>query len=224
MSKIRNVLALAGTLALLAGCERPELHDEPVETEAERGRAAGEPALEPGTTLSPERTAPGTVAQGATGTLAERPERVQPAVGVISVDVDCAPTPVFFERDSAQLDDADRQALTALAQCLKATPEGEPLQVTGMTSPTGPEAYNETLAAQRATNVVSFLRLQGVSETHFDIRAVGETGAVEGMPVLYPAQRAALAVPGEEEAEGAEREPTPGGEPTQRELGKPEAE
>lgn len=109
---------------------------------------------------------------------AERPQRVQAAVTILAVDVDCPAVPVFFDADTATLGDDD-----------------ESVRVVGMASAPGAEDYNEALAAQRATNVASFLRMNGVSEGRFRITAIGEDGAIAGMPELYPAQRAAVVVP-----------------------------
>lgn len=191
--KFPVALALAGGLAF-AGCERAEPEEEPTFVEEELAEQRGDVAK------------PNEAAEA-------RPERVQPAVAVAGVGIDCAPTPVFFEQGSAELDDDDRTALTALAQCLKAAPEGESVRVSGLTTPREPEDYDEQLAAQRATNVVSFLRLQGATEANFEIRAVDESGTVEGMPVLYPSEGAAM-------ARERDRDITEGGEPTQRERAK----
>lgn len=132
---------------------------------------------------------------GSPESAVERPQRVQPAVTILAVDVDCPAVPVFFDADSATLGDDDRQTLATLAQCLQGTGEAESVRVVGMASAPGGEDYNDVLAAQRATNVASFLRMNGVSEGRFRITAIGEDGATAGMPELYPAQRAAVIVP-----------------------------
>ena len=180
---VRISLALGAALALSVGCDR-----------VEEGRA------ELDSPLAPEATVPGEPA-------AEAPERVQPVVMVLAVGIDCAPTAVPFEPGSAQLDESDRVALNALAQCLKAAPDGVPVSVAEVPRLSEGETYDQALAAQRATNVVSFLRLSGVVDTDFEIRPVGDDGAVASMPVLYPTE------PAERRATS---EPTPGGEPTQR--------
>ena len=95
-----------------------------------------------------------------------------------------------YEGHLRGLRDADRMALSALAQCLKAAPDGEPWRGTELVVREPPEPFDAELASRRATNVVTFLRLSGVHGVDFEIRAVGETGAIAGMPVLYPASRA----------------------------------
>ncbi|AKF11541.1 hypothetical protein [Sandaracinus amylolyticus] len=69
------MLVLAGALSLV-GCERDMDTAEPTGAQPgeTRGRAAGEPAKTGDTTLSPEQTAPDTVAPGSTGALGEDDE------------------------------------------------------------------------------------------------------------------------------------------------------
>ena len=100
---------------------------------------------------------------------------------------------VFFPTDEATLDEDDRAALDALAACLRGTPDTEAVTIVGAADPRASEPYNERLARERADAVASHLRESGVREGSFELRAVGEDGAVEGMPVLWPAQRHAVA-------------------------------
>lgn len=197
--------AIAG-IALATGCEREhELegvreHEGVVSPERPEGLGAGKPEGEGDRAeeLYEAMVDPSAVDERAPeqqpARLAEG-TRVAPGVAILAIDVDCAATPVFFETGSAALGDDDRRALRGLASCLRGTPEAEHVEVVGMTSPPASEGYNDVLAHQRALNVASFLRLNGVEEGKFEIRAIGERGATEGMPSLYPAQRAAVAIP-----------------------------
>lgn len=176
-------LAIASVAALaMTGCERDRDEDvssvgdpDPIEA-TESGRATTEQAMQPSTQTPPQGM------------------RVLPAVEIAAIDVECAPTSVFFETDSAHLGDDDREQLEQLASCLRGMPEGERVTIAGMTDPRASEEYNEVLGRQRAVAVASFLRMNGVEEGRFRIRAVGEEGAAD-VPELYPAQRAAIAIP-----------------------------
>ncbi|MDQ3033972.1 MAG: OmpA family protein [Myxococcota bacterium] len=179
-SKIAGMMIVA--CAAAAGC------DSPAEERAEeRAEALGLPeAVEERMEERAEERAE---------QQAAAPTRVRPAVTITAIAIECPATPVFFDRDSAQLGDDDRESLSTLADCLQGTATGERVRIVGMASPPGSEDYNQQLAEQRATNVASFLRQEGVEEGRFRITAIGEDGAVEGMPELYPTQRAALAIP-----------------------------
>jgi outer membrane protein OmpA-like peptidoglycan-associated protein len=173
-------LAVATGLAMtvaVGGCE----HDD-------EGPAPGAEEVRPAEGLA-ERSA----ATGAGG--AQPPERVASAVTIIGLQEGCPAVAVTFDRDQAALDAEDEQQLRTLAQCLRGTPGAEVVELAGSASPPGSEEYNELLANQRAVNVASFLRLNGVSESRFEIRVRGELGEIEGMPLLYPAARSVIADP-----------------------------
>ncbi|MEQ8456064.1 MAG: OmpA family protein [Sandaracinaceae bacterium] len=126
--------------------------------------------------------------------LAE-PDVVRPAMSIEGrgMEVTCRRATVFFPTDEATLDEDDRSALDALARCLRGTPDSEHVTIVGGADPRASEAYNEQLARQRAEAVASHLRESGVREGSFEIRPVGEDGAIEGMPVLWPLQRHGVA-------------------------------
>ncbi len=172
-----RALAMACGLATLTGCHR---------TDQAEARA---PA--PATPTPPQHaTADDENAGGI-----EEPIRVRSAVSVIAVELECPATAVFFAPASADLDAADRHALHALAECLKGMGPGEVVDVNGMAPPTHSEDYDRSLAAQRATNVVSYLSSQGVIGPSFEVRAIREDGATDGMPLLYSAESAAIVIP-----------------------------
>lgn len=120
---------------------------------------------------------------------------VWPAVTVVGVDYECPTIDVHFATDSAELDAADKQSLDQVAACLKGTKKKEQVQVTATTDPRGTERYNEQLSRRRADAVAQYLQQQGVRGASFEIRARGERGAVEGVPMLWPLQREAVVQP-----------------------------
>ncbi len=190
---IITALALLGVV--VSGCEK-----EPNNDIAEPERR--EPMVEPG---AAERTTPATGAAERTQPPAQQQQagdlEVWPAVTIICVDIECAATDVYFPTESAELDAADKAALDGLAACLKGTPQKEKVEITATTDPRGPEKYNEQLARQRAQAVDDYLQQQGVKPGSFEIRARGEQGVVEGVPMLWPLQREAVAVPKQPEDE-----------------------
>lgn len=121
--------------------------------------------------------------------------RVQPGFTISAVAAQCRPGVLFFATDSAELEEDSQETLAEMAQCLKGTAQGEEVTVRGRTDPRASEAYNEVLARQRATAVVSHLQTNGVDESAFEIVAIGEDGATEGMPRLHPLQRNATVRP-----------------------------
>ena len=185
---MRTIAMMVGmVIAGATGCESPA--EERAEHAEER---AEERAEELGVPEHVEEAMEDRAEQRAE---APAPARVQPGVTITAVDIDCPVVPVFFDTSSAQLGEEDRESLQTLASCLQNTSEPETVRVVGMASPPGAEEYNEVLARQRATNVASFLRMNGVEEGRFRITAIGEDGATEGMPELHPQQRAAVALP-----------------------------
>ena len=184
-----RILAIPFCLLALAACDEPEdpnVLGEPMLPEAE---AVAEEVLEVADEDADDPEAdPGDGVALAVGT----PARVQSGVSVLAVNVErnCRPGAVFFETDSAELTDEGKQALDAMARCLRGTDDGEDVTLRGRTDPRASEDYNETLGRQRATAVASYLRTDGeVDESDFEIRALGEEGATEEMPKLWPTQR-----------------------------------
>lgn len=110
------------------------------------------------------------------------------AVMLMSVEVECPEHHVYFSTGSAELTPRAEQSLDAYAACLRADVDAEDVDLTGMTDPRGTEPFNERLARDRAQSVATYLASRGV-DTGFQINAVGEQGAIEGMPALWPAQR-----------------------------------
>lgn len=116
------------------------------------------------------------------------PARVMPAVAVVSADPHCQMRRVFFATDSAALAEESRGDLTAYARCLSSATH-EDVVLRGRADPRGTEDYNQSLSEQRAEAVATFLQAQGVASDRITVQALGETGAIEGMPQLWPQQR-----------------------------------
>jgi len=177
-------IALPLVLALGAfGCAEEE--EAAVIVEPEPAESPPAVAEEP---LEEEQEPDPTAATGA-------PERVLAAVDVLAIDIDCPAAATFFETDSAELTAAAKERLDVVADCLKETPWDEEVDLRGRTDPRASEDYNEALARQRATAVASYLQTNGVDDSTFEIHAIGEEGATEDMPVLWPAQRHAAVRP-----------------------------
>lgn len=121
--------------------------------------------------------------------------RVLPAVVIPSTEPRCRTRQIFFATESADLSEEARNDLTAYARCLQNTAVQEDITLRGRTDPRGTDDYNEALSRRRAEAVATFLQSQGVSANQLRVRALGETGASEGMPDLWPQQRRVTAVP-----------------------------
>tara|TARA_B100001750_G_scaffold238855_1_gene246030 strand:- start:6170 stop:6742 length:573 start_codon:yes stop_codon:yes gene_type:complete len=180
-------------LALLLsafGCDRDEPEDPaatggPMLPEAE---AVAEEVLEVADDDDDPGAEPG---EGAAIAVGDLPTRVASAISVVAVaERGCRPGAVYFDTDSAELDDDAKADLDQLAECLEGTREDEDVTLRGRADPRAGEDYNEQLGRQRATAVASYLQTEGgVDESDFTIRAVGEDGATEGMPELWSSQR-----------------------------------
>ena len=180
------VLSLALTLSALA-CDEEEEGAVIAETEP-----ANAPPLVEEEPLEGEQEPDPTVAAGA-------PDQVFAAVEVAALDLDCPPAAVYFETDSAELSDTAKAKLDVVADCLQETPWDEEVDLRGYTDPRASEDYNEILGRQRATAVASYLQRNGADDNTFEIHALGEDGATEDMPVLWPVQRNTTVLPGTEE-------------------------
>lgn len=175
-------LTLSASVLALSGCdEEAEIESVPSGELA----VGAEPEPEPSEAESPESEP----------AEAEFAGRVQSGVMLLAIEAECRPGALFFDTDSAELNEDATQTLGQMAECLKGTPQGEEVEVSGRTDPRASEEYNEVLARQRATAVVSYLQTQGVSESDFEITAIGEEGMTEGMPKLHPFQRNATVEP-----------------------------
>ena len=183
---ITMLAVLSAALGVTACEDEPEgatLVSDPI-LEEQRQRAAAP--------LAPEDLRTDDVTPAA---AAEPGERVLSGVAVIGVDVECDEAAVFFETGAAELGPEDEQKLDQLASCLRGTPEQELVPVAGHTDPRASEEYNEELSRERAQAVADYLRGQGIADDRIEIRAMGEQGAVEGMPILWPAQRNVMVDP-----------------------------
>lgn len=184
---MRHTLCTALTLMValgFAGCD-----EEEEVAVAELDPVNAPPAVDEALVEEPEPEP--TVAVGA-------PERVLSGVEVAAVDLDCPPAAVFFETDSAELSDTARAKLDVVADCLQETPWDSEVDLRGRADPRASEEYNELLGRQRATAIASYLQRNGADDNTFEIHAIGEEGATEDMPALWPVQRNATVRPGTE--------------------------
>jgi outer membrane protein OmpA-like peptidoglycan-associated protein len=172
------ITALSMVPLLLIGCddEPTEALEEPMLPYAEAiAEETAEAAEEP-----PET-------EGAPGVRIEIPAQVKAAVSVtpFTPEIECPGTLVTFDEHSAELDEEAEAILDAFAACVNETQEAEALTVQTELDPVPVEDFNETLAAQRAVAVVTYLTDQDVDETNFGVVAVGLEGTSD-MPRLYP--------------------------------------
>lgn len=191
MSKQILITAIALSGLMLGACEKDASNGI---NQPERAEPV---PIDPSVLPNQEPTGEPEVAQQQ---AAQQPEsqidlEVLPAVTVISVEFECAESDVYFPTASAELDTADKAALDSLAACLKGTKTKEQIEITATADPRGTERYNEALSRQRAEAVAQYLQQQGVKESNFQIRARGEQGMVEGIPMLWPLQRGATVEP-----------------------------
>lgn len=100
----------------------------------------------------------------------------------------CGTAQVFFQNDSAELDDTARTRLDSYTACLERH-ETDVIYVAGMTDPAGNEHDNLVLGRSRALAVADYLHANGVTVS-FMVRTLGEEGATTGEP-LWPIERAA---------------------------------
>ncbi|KUP92356.1 OmpA family protein [Tritonibacter horizontis] len=85
------------------------------------------------------------------------------------------PTTINFDFDSAQLDGAARQVLSAQAEWIRQFPEVR-FRVYGHTDAVGSQSYNKSLGLRRARAAVNFLVSQGISRQRLEaVASFGET-------------------------------------------------
>jgi peptidoglycan-associated lipoprotein len=83
-----------------------------------------------------------------------------------------------FEYDSAQIGDADRVVLAAIAKCVSEGPlKGRGLALTGRADPRGEDEYNMSLGESRADSVRRYLHDMGVKQDRLRATSRGELDA-----------------------------------------------
>ena len=93
-------------------------------------------------------------------------------------NIQAAPASTHFDFDSADLDTGEKDELGQLAKCLTTGPlKGKSVRLTGRADPRGEHEYNMSLGAQRANNVVNFLKGLGVEGGHLTHTSRGELDA-----------------------------------------------
>ncbi len=80
---------------------------------------------------------------------------------------------VFFEADSARLDDAGMRIIRDAAALAQRNP-GVPVRVLGFAGPTGGASYNRALSRARAEHVAEELATAGVARARLSIGSRGE--------------------------------------------------
>ncbi len=183
MKRVTDSLAV-GLLSVLAGCASDQ--SKRLDTEhvgamevVHEAEGSGDEAVATRAPAEPADTAAG----------------VKPALNDELPQGDaCAPLPIYFETDSASLDEKARRRLELIAGCLERN-EIDSMTVAGRTDPTGSEAYNAQLGLDRALSVAEYLASLGVPDEQIIIRSRGEQGASED-PIVWPTERRAeLTVP-----------------------------
>ncbi len=178
MKQILTALTLVPML--LVGCddEPTEALDDPMLPEAE---AVAEETAEAAEEVPPAET-------GAALAI-PAPSRVKAAVSVspVTPEIECPGMVVTFEASSAELSDDAKERLDAFAACVNETREAEALTVRNELDLVAEEDYNETLANERATAVVSYLTDHDIDDANFGVVAVGLEGGTDDMPRLFPA-------------------------------------
>ncbi len=88
------------------------------------------------------------------------------------------PPKVFFETDSAEVEEVGDNKLDYVAECLNREPlDDEYIEIVGHADPRGTEEYNRELGLDRANSVASLLSNYGVSRERIDTYSLGEQGA-----------------------------------------------
>jgi len=89
----------------------------------------------------------------------------------------CSLSQVFFEYDSAELDEASRGAIEAAVDCFRTRGAPARLHLTGATDPRGTEEYNVLLGERRADAVRRYLVGLGVAAERMEVHSMGEETA-----------------------------------------------
>lgn len=161
-------LALAATLALLAGCESPSKATQspsaaaPVETRA-AGGAGGSGTAGGATASGTSQSGVSTVnlGTGAAGAAAGAALLVAPKERV-----------VYFDFDSFVVKDEFRPLLEGHARVLART-DGKRMVIEGHTDERGGREYNLALGQRRAESVARSLQLLGVAENRLEVVSYG---------------------------------------------------
>ena len=96
--------------------------------------------------------------------------------------------PVYFSQDSDQLTDPARQALGLAATAVHGCRIGF-VSVIGLTDDVGGSSDNLALSKRRAATVASALQAAGLPAPKFEVRGLGETGAVTRRGRAVPLRR-----------------------------------
>lgn len=181
----RNTFIVCASVLAAVGCSRDA---KPAETQAsaERGDgpaveqmsrvAATDPVMEP---RVDERTGQNTDPQAAP---------MNTAGGTASADA-CEPA-VYFDTDSARLDEKSRERLDTVAECMKRR-EIDHATIVGRTDPSGTRQYNEKLGLERAKTVAEYLRSRGVPDGDIRVQSKGELASADQPVQLWPVERRA---------------------------------
>jgi outer membrane protein OmpA-like peptidoglycan-associated protein len=90
--------------------------------------------------------------------------------------------PLQFGFDSAELLDASKQQLDALAEGIRLLPEKQSVVVEGHTDANGGERYNETLSQRRAGSVKRYLvAVHGIDAQRLRVVAMGKHSPLPGL-------------------------------------------
>lgn len=115
-----------------------------------------------------------------TGTQVKKPEtQLNVSDEIMKIcNITAAPASTHFDFDSADLDTGEKDELGQLAKCLTTGPlKGKSVRLTGRADPRGETEYNMSLGAQRANNVVNFLKGLGVEGGRLSHTSRGELDA-----------------------------------------------
>jgi peptidoglycan-associated lipoprotein len=161
--KVRSVLAVLASVALLAACNKDQPPKSPADPSAQ-GTGTGE----------------GT---GAPSAAAESPGIQTTSLNVSEDIVRLCNLPqskseTNFAFDSSKIAEDDRELLSALAKCLSEGPlKGRKLSLIGRADPRGEDEYNMALGGARADSVRRYLKDLGVEETRMGSTSRGKLDA-----------------------------------------------
>jgi outer membrane protein OmpA-like peptidoglycan-associated protein len=193
----RNTFIVCASVLAAVGCSRDA---KPAESQAsaERGDgpaveemnrvAATDPVMEPRAEETTGQTAAQTTGQNTGTTAGQNTGAVNTAGGSASAEA-CEPA-VYFDTDSARLDDKSRERLNAVAECMKRR-EVDHATIVGQTDPSGTRQHNEKLGLERARAVAEYLRSRGVPDSDIRVQSKGELASAEQPVQLWPVERRA---------------------------------
>lgn len=93
---------------------------------------------------------------------------------------------VFFDSDSAMLDEASQQRLDTAADCIKRH-EVDHATIVGSADPSGQKEHNDALSLERARVVAEYLRGRGVPKGEIRVRGDGAIATADRQ--LWPIER-----------------------------------